>query len=167
MFLSFILNDSLFFIYICRSPSAGRSRKMSYRGNMTRDEREERERDRGEREERRYRSRSRSRSAKRYKSRYSHSRSRSHSRGRGYSRRDRSHSKSPMSSRRRHVGTRDNPTPSKCLGVFGLSVNTTESEVNHLFSKYGPVDRVQIVIDAKVRIIIFNVIIYFIYVCIF
>lgn len=133
--------------YRCRSPSAGRSRKMSYRGDR-REEREDRER--GDRA--RYRSRSRSRSAKRYKSRYSHSRSRSHSRGRGYGRRERSHSRSPMSSRRRHVGTRDNPTPSKCLGVFGLSVNTTEPEINHLFSKYGPVDRVQIVIDAKVRI---------------
>lgn len=134
-------------ISIFRSPSGGRSRKMSYRGDRGR---EERERERGERGERRYRSRSRSRSAKRYKNRYSHSRSRSHSRGRGYGRRDRSHSKSPMSSRRRHVGTRDNPTPSKCLGVFGLSIHTTEPEINHLFSKYGPVDRVQIVIDAKV-----------------
>ncbi|GLV32448.1 transformer 2 [Carabus blaptoides fortunei] len=136
-----------------RSPSGGRSRKMSYRGDRGREERErgERERERGERGERRYRSRSRSRSAKRYKARYSHSRSRSHSRGRGYGRSDRSHSRSPMSSRRRHVGTRDNPTPSRCLGVFGLSVNTTESEIHHMFSKYGPVERVQIVIDAKAR----------------
>ncbi|KAK9718430.1 RNA recognition motif [Popillia japonica] len=52
-------------------------------------------------------------------------------------------------SRRRHMGTRDNPKPSRCLGVFGLSVYTTEDELYHIFSKYGPVERVQVVIDAK------------------
>lgn len=48
------------------------------------------------------------------------------------------------------MGTRDNPKPSRCLGVFGLSVYTTEEELYHIFSKYGPVERVQVVIDAKV-----------------
>ncbi|XP_031352380.1 transformer-2 protein homolog beta-like isoform X7 [Photinus pyralis] len=52
-------------------------------------------------------------------------------------------------SRRRHLGTRDNPKPSRCLGVFGLSVYTSEEELYHIFSKYGPVERVQVVIDAK------------------
>ncbi|XP_019762690.2 transformer-2 protein homolog alpha isoform X2 [Dendroctonus ponderosae] len=52
-------------------------------------------------------------------------------------------------SRRRHTGTRDNPKPSNCLGVFGLSVYTTEDEIYHIFSKYGAVARVQVVIDAK------------------
>ncbi|XP_071442980.1 transformer-2 protein homolog alpha-like isoform X1 [Hetaerina americana] len=120
-----------------RSRSYSYSRRMSYRG--------------------RYRSRSRSRSPKRYKSsRYSHSRSRSYSpRGKycGYSDRRRefyrSHSRSPMSNRRRHVGSRDNPNPSRCLGVFGLSIYTTEQQLHHIFSKYGPVERVQVVIDAK------------------
>ncbi|XP_076251619.1 transformer 2 isoform X7 [Rhynchophorus ferrugineus] len=56
---------------------------------------------------------------------------------------------SPMSSRRRHIGARDNPKPSNCLGVFGLNVHTTEDELYHIFSKYGPVERVQVVIDAK------------------
>lgn len=92
-----------------------------------------------------FRSHSRSRSVRRYKSsRYS----RSHSYSPGYSRRSRSHS--PMSSRRRHMGTRDNPKPSRCLGVFGLSVYTTENDLYNIFSKYGAVDRVQVVIDAKV-----------------
>ncbi|EFN80772.1 Splicing factor, arginine/serine-rich 10 [Harpegnathos saltator] len=54
-----------------------------------------------------------------------------------------------MSSRRRHVGNRDNPCPSRCLGVFGLSIFTTEQQIHHIFSKYGPVERVQVVIDAK------------------
>ncbi|KAJ9575753.1 hypothetical protein L9F63_007399 [Diploptera punctata] len=122
-----------------RSRSHSRSRRMSYRG--------------------RYRSRSRSRSPKRYKSsRYSHSRSRSYSpRGKYYGYSDRrkefyrSHSRSPMSSRRRHVGSRDNPQPSRCLGIFGLSIYTTEQQLHHIMSKYGPVERVQVVIDAKVR----------------
>jgi transformer-2 protein len=149
--------------FLC-SRSHSRSRKMSYRG--------------------RYRSRSRSRSPKRYKSRYSHSRSRSYSpRGKYYGYSDRrkefyrSHSRSPMSSRRRHVGSRvsltnfgnyllhwsvcskyftdlfafqDNPQPSRCLGIFGLSIYTTEQQLHHIMSKYGPVERVQVVIDAKV-----------------
>merc|ERR1712106_1033940 len=46
----------------------------------------------------------------------------SHERSKG--RRD--HSRSPMSNRRRHDGNRDAPQPSKCLGVFGLSLYTTE-----------------------------------------
>lgn len=121
-----------------RSPS--RSKKMYRDGERDRDRR----RDREDREERKYRSRSRSRSVRRYKtSRYS----RSHSRSPGY--RGRSHSHSPMSSRRRHMGTRDNPKPHRCLGVFGLSVYTTENELYNIFSKYGPVERVQVVLDAK------------------
>ncbi|KAG5875412.1 hypothetical protein JTB14_030939 [Gonioctena quinquepunctata] len=116
-----------------RSPSRGRK---VYR--------EERDRERREDRDRKYRSRSRSRSGKRYKSsRYSRSRSRSG----GYGRR--SHSHSPMSSRKRHLGTRDNPKASRCLGIFGLSVYTTEDELYHLMSKYGPLERVQVVIDAK------------------
>uniref|UniRef100_A0A1B6DHQ0 RRM domain-containing protein n=1 Tax=Clastoptera arizonana TaxID=38151 RepID=A0A1B6DHQ0_9HEMI len=109
----------------------------------------------------RSRSRSRSRHDRRYKSRYSHSRSHSRSRSGSYSpnsrRRgdDRSHSRSPMSNRRRHCGNRvcrkfkENPAPSRCLGVFGLSIYTTEQQLHHIFSKYGPVERVQVVIDAK------------------
>ncbi|XP_075236931.1 transformer-2 protein homolog beta-like isoform X2 [Lycorma delicatula] len=90
--------------------------------------------------------RSRSRSSRRYKSRYSYSRSRS-----GSSNRDgfRSHSRSPMSNRRRHLGNRDNPLPGRCLGVFGLNNYTTEQQLHHIFSKYGPVEKVQVVIDAK------------------
>lgn len=55
-----------------------------------------------------------------------------------------------MSNRRRHVGTRDDPEPSKCVGVFGLSVYTTEKELTKIFHKFGPLDRVQVVVDAKV-----------------
>ncbi|XP_043270042.1 transformer-2 protein homolog beta-like isoform X3 [Venturia canescens] len=103
-----------------------------------------------------HRANSRSRSRSPYRGgRYSRSRSRSYSRSR-YSRereRDRtiyrSHSRSPMSSRRRHIGNRDNPRPSHCLGIFGLSIYTTEQQIHRIFSEYGPVERVQVVIDAK------------------
>ncbi|KAL7293651.1 hypothetical protein TKK_0012731 [Trichogramma kaykai] len=97
-------------------------------------------------------SRSHSRSPYR-SSRVSRSRSRSYSRSRYSKDRGmfRSHSRSPMSSRRRHVGNRDNPCPNRCLGVFGLSICTTEEQLYHIFSKYGPVERVVVVIDAKTK----------------
>lgn len=78
------------------------------------------------------------------RSRTPRSRSRSHDRGRG--RRD--HSRSPMSSRRRHVGNRDAPEASKCVGVFGLSLYTTERELDKEFGKFGPLERVQVVLDG-------------------
>ncbi|ROT64224.1 transformer-2 protein [Penaeus vannamei] len=59
------------------------------------------------------------------------------------------HSSSPMSNRRRHIGTRDNPEPSKCLGVFGLSVHTTERQLYTIFDKFGPLEKVQVVLDSK------------------
>jgi len=112
---------------------------------------------------RRY-SRSRSRSP-RYSRRYSRSRSRSYSPrggsryaggggsgsgGAGPSRkRSRTASRSPMSNRRRHVGSRDAPEESTCLGVFGLSLYTTERELEKEFSKFGPLEKVQVVLDGK------------------
>ncbi|XP_066139805.1 transformer-2 protein homolog beta-like isoform X6 [Euwallacea fornicatus] len=80
---------------------------------------------------------------------YSRSRSRSRSRGRDRRREDREYSSRRSDSRRRHMGTRDNPKPSRCLGVFGLNIHTTEDELYHIFNKYGPVERVQVVLDAK------------------
>jgi len=130
-----------------------------------------------------YRSWSHSQSPKCYKSHYSYSRFHSYSpclKYYGYSDRRKefcqSHSRSPMSSRRWHVGSRvsvckvetfglhlkcvlyhtnwylfqDNPQPSRCLGIFGLSIYTTEQQLHHIMLKYGHVERVQVVIDAKV-----------------
>ncbi|GIY15550.1 hypothetical protein CEXT_324031 [Caerostris extrusa] len=59
------------------------------------------------------------------------------------------YNRSPMSSRRRHVGNRDNPEPSRCLGVFGLSLYTQERELREVFGKYGPIEDVQVVYDAQ------------------
>jgi len=53
-----------------------------------------------------------------------------------------------MSNRRRHEGTRDAPEPSKCLGVFGLSLYTSERELEAEFKKFGPLSKVQVVLDG-------------------
>ncbi|XP_016328304.1 transformer-2 protein homolog beta-like isoform X2 [Sinocyclocheilus anshuiensis] len=107
----------------------------------------------------RSRSKTRSRSHRSSRRHYSRSCSRSHSRrrrsrSRSYSseyRRHRSHSHSPMSNRRRHVGDRANPDPNSCLGVFGLSLYTTERDLREVFSKFGPLSDVSIVYDQQSR----------------
>ncbi|KRF79663.1 transformer-2 sex-determining protein isoform X2 [Drosophila virilis] len=37
---------------------------------------------------------------------------------------------------------------SRCIGVFGLNTNTTQQKVRELFNKFGPIERIQMVIDA-------------------
>merc|ERR1719422_3029260 len=54
-----------------------------------------------------------------------------------------------MSARRRHVGSREKPEEGTCLGVFGLSLYTTERELDKEFSKFGPLQKVQVVLDGK------------------
>ncbi len=49
--------------------------------------------------------------------------------------------------RRGRDGPRDNPTPSRCLGVFGLSLSTQERSLYDVFSRYGEVEDVSIVYD--------------------
>ncbi|XP_067470112.1 transformer-2 protein homolog beta isoform X2 [Thunnus thynnus] len=56
-----------------------------------------------------------------------------------------------MSNRRRHIGNRANPDPNTCLGVFGLSLYTTERDLREVFSKYGPLSDVNIVYDQQSR----------------
>ncbi|KAM4624867.1 transformer-2 protein homolog beta-like [Polymixia lowei] len=105
----------------------------------------------------RSRSKSRSRSHRSSRRHYSRSHSRSHrrrskSRSRSWEyRHRRSHSHSPMSNRRRHIGNRANPDPNACLGVFGLSLYTTERDLREVFSKYGPLADVSIVYDQQSR----------------
>ena len=55
-----------------------------------------------------------------------------------------------MSNRRRHVGNREEPTVSQCVGVFGLSLYTTERELEKEFSKFGPLEKVTVILDGKV-----------------
>lgn len=44
-----------------------------------------------------------------------------------------------------------NPDPNTCLGVFGLSLYTTERDLREVFSKYGPLTDVCIVYDQQSR----------------
>ncbi|KAI4591003.1 hypothetical protein MJG53_002052 [Ovis ammon polii x Ovis aries] len=64
-------------------------------------------------------------------------------------RRRRSRSHSPVSNRRRHIGSRANPDPNTCLGVFGLSLYTTERDLREVFSRYGPLGGVSVVYDQR------------------
>lgn len=42
-----------------------------------------------------------------------------------------------------------NPSPSRVLGIFGLSVHTTDAQVRQIFSKFGIIDRLKLVYDTK------------------
>ena len=48
---------------------------------------------------------------------------------------------------------REKPEEGTCLGVFGLSLYTTERELDKEFSKFGPLQKVQVVLDGKVGIV--------------
>lgn len=157
-----------------RSRSKSRSRSASYsrrrrsysrsrsRSRSRRYRRHSRSRSRSPRHRRYSRSRSRSRSYSprhSYSPQYSPRRSSYYGRddkyryGSGKGRRDyyysRSYDRSPVSHSGRHFGNRDNPEPSRCLGVFGLSLYTQERDLRDVFGKYGPIEDVQVVYDAQ------------------
>ncbi|KAI8128843.1 hypothetical protein FF38_09886 [Lucilia cuprina] len=79
---------------------------------------------------------------------------RQHNSRRHYSR-SRSRTKSPTRSRSRNSydranrSNREKPLPCRCIGVFGLSVYTTQLKIREIFSKFGPIERIQVVIDAQ------------------
>ncbi|CAL8073527.1 unnamed protein product [Calicophoron daubneyi] len=86
-------------------------------------------------------SRSRSRSSRSHSRRY-----RSRSGSREYSRRSPGYGYR-SSGRKKFLGPRENAKPSRCLGVFGLSLHTQERDLYDIFSRYGPIDDVQLVYD--------------------
>jgi len=102
-----------------------------------------------------YRSRSRSRGGR------SHSRSPMSSRRRHTTNRVSPPPSSSYGGHNRHPSSRaenvrgssrflqDNPGPNKCLGVFGLSLRTTERDLREVFSRYGPIEECTVVIDAQ------------------
>ncbi|KAL5108233.1 hypothetical protein TcWFU_009909 [Taenia crassiceps] len=90
-------------------------------------------------------SRGRSRSRSRSPTPKSYRRRRSRSSSRDYRSRRASGYSSSYGYRRGQP--RDNPVPSRCIGVFGLSLSTTERDLYDLFSRYGEVEDVTIVYD--------------------
>jgi len=52
-----------------------------------------------------------------------------------------------MSNRKRHVGDRDAPPPSRSLGIFGLNIHTDERSLKDAFEKYGRVESCKVVCD--------------------
>lgn len=147
------------------SPRRSRSRSPRQRSRSRSDRKRSRSRSRSRHRYNRHHSRSRSRSPRRrtgYRDRRSsydgYEKRGGSSKGYGsgyYSDKGhkegyhRDHSRSPMSSRRRHVGNRENPPAGRCLGIFGLSIYTQERDLKDVFTKYGPIDDVQIVYDAQ------------------
>lgn len=45
----------------------------------------------------------------------------------------------------------NDPSPSKVVGVFGLSMYTDEKELKHIFITFGPIKEVQVIYDRQVR----------------
>nr|AGW99165.1 TRA-2 [Mayetiola destructor] len=41
------------------------------------------------------------------------------------------------------------PPQTKCLGVFGLSANTSEDKIYEIFSKFGKIKRINVIFDTK------------------
>ncbi|XP_060846893.1 transformer-2 protein homolog beta-like [Rhopalosiphum padi] len=82
--------------------------------------------------------RSRSRSSCNYKSRSTYSRSRSSS-----------YSSNGRRSFRSRSRIRSLDKSNRCLGIFGLDCNTNEHQLHRVFSKYGTIDSINIVMDAK------------------
>jgi len=75
---------------------------------------------------------------KRRRSKHSRSRSYSHSRSRSHSPRSRSRSGSPHGL-----------PPTTCLGVFGLSARTNETDLRDEFSRFGELEKVDLIIDKR------------------
>ncbi|XP_053673684.1 transformer-2 protein homolog beta-like [Anopheles nili] len=95
--------------------------------------------------------RSRSDSRDRYRS-HSRDRYRHGSRNRSVVRGRVSYRKSPSSSHSRTRIRVDSPEPTRCLGVFGLSVYTTEPYLIDIFCHFGTVEKAIVIYDAKTRL---------------
>uniref|UniRef100_F1LA85 Transformer-2 protein beta n=1 Tax=Ascaris suum TaxID=6253 RepID=F1LA85_ASCSU len=126
-----------------RSPVRRRSASRSpVRGRSSSRDRRTRRSQSGDR--RRNRSRSRSSRVRRRSRSYSGSPPRRRSR----SPRRSSYGYSRYSPRRsRYNDGRDNPEPCACLGVFGMSLNTSERDLKRIFGEYGEIETVQLVYD--------------------
>jgi len=77
---------------------------------------------------------------------YSRSRSKSRSKSRSPSR---SRSRSPRSERSSHNRYGEVAPPSRILGIFGLSGSTREQDLEDLFSPYGRLESVKLIVDRQ------------------
>lgn len=59
------------------------------------------------------------------------------------------HNRELSPGKKRYYGNRDNPTSSRVLGVFGLSLDTTENEIRDVFRKYGVVEKIVLIYDHQ------------------
>ncbi|XP_050435232.1 transformer-2 protein homolog beta-like [Adelges cooleyi] len=96
------------------------------------------------------RSKSKTHSPGRRNGNRSETRSKSRSRARSCSRERRRRSRRHRS---RRSGSRrskyDNSKANRCLGIFGLNHYTSQNQLYNIFSKYGAIERVSVIIDAK------------------
>ena len=44
------------------------------------------------------------------------------------------------------------PVVNRCIGVFGLSLNTGEKEIREILEEYGRVEEIQVVYDRQVGV---------------
>lgn len=58
------------------------------------------------------------------------------------------HSQLEVFERQDHASSRENPAKSKCIGVFGLSLYTTERSLEEKFGRYGLIEKCEMVVDA-------------------
>jgi len=123
-----------------REVSKSRSRSRSHRRRSRRSASSNDSPPRGRR-----RSKSSSRSRSRSRGRRSRSRSGGHRSG---GRRSRSVSPTKYQ-KQRHFGDREDPTRSRCLGVFNLGRRTTEEEFRRIFERYGRLEKCSLVYDQK------------------
>ncbi|XP_033247245.1 transformer-2 sex-determining protein isoform X2 [Drosophila miranda] len=77
------------------------------------------------------------------------SRSRSHSQSRPISPSGARNRSRRQSQDRQIGGSSESSKTNRCIGVFGLSTNTSQEKVRDLFSKYGRIERIQMIIDAQ------------------
>lgn len=53
--------------------------------------------------------------------------------------------------RQRSAGPRENSSPSRCLGVFGMNLHTSERDLKDFFDRFGPIENVQVIYDQATR----------------
>ncbi|XP_055317486.1 transformer-2 protein homolog alpha-like isoform X2 [Sitodiplosis mosellana] len=57
----------------------------------------------------------------------------------------------PYDDPNRNSNSRARPQESRCIGIFGLSERTTETDIRRMFSKYGYIENTTLIYDNKTR----------------